>query len=137
MSAERNPVAPGETVCVEIGGKKIPHNSDRWSVRTNRHLSTDGRQWGWIEGAPGNVCWEDRREFDRNAASLACLEHNTWLEDVKPVQLKINEARDAWASAKTALDKAESELSLRQAAFKEADDTLASLIAPQGAASHG
>lgn len=71
---------------------KVPHNSVPWGVKTNRHTTTDGRSWGWIEGAPGNVCWTNGTAFDRDAASLVCRHHNEWLKEQTPIALRLIEA---------------------------------------------
>lgn len=79
---------------VIVGGTSIPHNAVKWDVRKNRHTTTEGRDWGWIEGAPGNVCWENGQRFDRHAAQEATRLHNQWLEDQKPIKIKIIEQQE-------------------------------------------
>lgn len=66
---------------VAIGGKKIPHNDAIWEVKKNRHTNTDGTEWGWIEGAPGNVCWSNNKSFNRQKAGEAVAIHNAWLKE--------------------------------------------------------
>lgn len=66
---------------VSIGGKKIPHNDAIWEVKKNRHTNTDGTEWGWIEGAPGNVCWSNNKAFNCQKAGEAVAIHNAWLKE--------------------------------------------------------
>ena len=73
--------------------KPIEHNSAVWEVRTNRHPNTDGSSWGWIDGAPGNVCWSNNEPFNRSRAGEVVAEHNAWLERQRPVDLRIVDAR--------------------------------------------
>lgn len=72
-----------ENAFVSIGGKKIPHNDAIWEVKKNRHTNTDGTEWGWIEGAPGNVCWSNNKAFNRQKAGEAVAIHNAWLKENK------------------------------------------------------
>lgn len=107
-----------ETINCE--GKEVPHNTVPWRVATNRHPNTDGTSWGWIEGAPGNVCWSNSgSSFNREKAGKAVAEHNRWLEEQKPIALRITEAN---SRANAASQKA-------KAARKEADDCEAALAA--------
>lgn len=58
------------------------HNEKKWAVRTNRHCTTNGYNWGWIEGAPGNVCWSDdpcNANLTRAKAYEVVEEHNAML----------------------------------------------------------
>lgn len=38
------------------------------SIHTNRHPSTDGTDWGWIDGCTVNICWANNHSFNRAAA---------------------------------------------------------------------
>lgn len=78
---------------IKCGGKDVPHNTQPWETRANRHSNTDGTRWGWIEGAPGNICWSNNSQFNEAAAGRVCKEHNDWLEQQKPIALRIVEAR--------------------------------------------
>jgi hypothetical protein len=53
----------------------------QWRIATNRHPNTDGTRWGWIEGAPGNICWSDERgsNLTRAQAGQMVLDHNNAL----------------------------------------------------------
>ena len=105
---------------INCGGKDVPHNTVTWRVATNRHTNTDGTSWGWIEGAPGNVCWSNSTgAFNREKAGVVVAEHNRWLEEQKPITLRIIEAN---RRANTASQRA-------KAARKEADDSEAALTA--------
>ncbi len=79
---------------VTAAGVTVPHNTKPWSVRTNRHPTTSGYSWGWVEGAPGNVCWSNDSAFNSAAASRLAVEHNQWLEDQKPLSIRLIEARE-------------------------------------------
>lgn len=108
---------------INCGGKEVPHNTVPWRVATNRHTNTNGTAWGWIEGAPGNVCWTNSNSaFDREKAGAVVAEHNRWLEEQKPITLRIVEATER---ANVARRKAE-------AARQEADKCDAALDAALG-----
>lgn len=79
---------------IKCGGKDVLHNTLVWETCRNRHTNTNGTDWGWIEGTPVSVCWSNDSAFDRKAAGLVCKEHNDWLEQQKPIALRIVEARD-------------------------------------------
>ena len=70
-----------EQSTINCGGKEVPHNTAPWRVATNRHTNTDGTSWGWIDGAPGNVCWSNERgsNMNREQAGRIVAEHNDWL----------------------------------------------------------
>lgn len=76
--------------------KQIEHNTVPWRIATNRHTNCDGTSWGWIEGAPGHVCWSNERgsgtDMNREQAGKLVQEHNAWLERQRPVELRLNEA---------------------------------------------
>ncbi len=108
---------------INCGGKEVPHNTVPWRVATNRYTNCDGTAWGWIEGAPGNVCWtNETKKFDREKARAVVAEHNRWLEEQKPITLRIVEATER---ANAARRKAE-------AARQEADKCDAALDAALG-----
>ncbi len=84
-----------EQATINCGGKEVPHNTMPWRVATNRHTNTDGTAWGWIEGTPSNVCWSNESsKFNREKAGIAVAEHNRWLEEQKPIELRIIEATE-------------------------------------------
>lgn len=68
-----------------VAGRSLRHNDRRWTVLTNRHTSTDGSYWGWIEGADGNECWSNNKPFNEAAACEAARAHNAWLEEQAPL----------------------------------------------------
>lgn len=90
--------APSVTVC----GVSVLHNTQPWRVASNRHRTLHGNDWGWIEGAPGNVCWSNDERFNRAAAGEMVTAHAKWLEDQKPLAIKLVEAREKYAKAKAA-----------------------------------
>ena len=99
-----------EQATMNCGGKQVPHNTASWRVATNRHTNTDGTAWGWIEGAPGNVCWSNESsKFNREKAGIAVAEHNRWLEEQKPIELRIIEATERADAARRKADAARQE----------------------------
>ena len=61
---------------VPIPGRKL-------SVHTNRHLSTDGTAWGWIEGCDKNICWANNHSFNHEQAAKFVKEYNQSLESMR------------------------------------------------------
>jgi len=47
----------------------------KMSIHTNRHSSTDGTDWGWIDGCTTNICWADNTSFNRVAAAKFIREY--------------------------------------------------------------
>lgn len=83
-----------------LNGKTFTHNSKKWGCCTNRHTTTSGNCWGWIEGAPGNVCWSnDSKSFDQYAAIDVCSFHNKWLEEQSPIEIRVMEQRKKLAAS--------------------------------------
>lgn len=123
--AERSPmdVIPQ----IEVEGRTIPHNAVTWCVATNRHPETSGRAWGWIEGAPGNECWSDNKRFDRVAAGEACRLHNKWLEDQKPLSIKLIEARERLEKSLTNFNHIEAAYQKAKAELEKCDTEIKSL----------
>ena len=74
---------------VEVAGRRVKHNGRVWDSKMNRHTTTSGRSWGWIEGADGNVCWENGQPFDQRASERMAFLHNEWLEMQKPIERRI------------------------------------------------
>ncbi len=106
-----------ELPSVTVAGVTIAHNACNWRVATNRHPTTGGRSWGWIEGAPGNVCWSNDERFDEKAAGEAVNLHNDWLEEQKPPLMKLIEAAERqkkiakrFEDAKAVFEKAKADL---------------------------
>src|SRR5690606_21985893 len=92
--------------CGEYGD--VPHNGKRWTVRTNRHPSCSGKLWGWIDGTGPNVCWSNDADstFRDTDAFRVCKEHNTWLEEQTPLDLRIIAQRQEVERLKDQLDNA-------------------------------
>lgn len=107
----------------------IQHNTKRWQKKTNRHTTTAGRSWGWIEGAPGNICWSD--DLGSNLTSTqACKlvnEHNLWLEEQKPIVLRIVEATERVTTARKSYEQAQQEANRRMDVLEGALHELAAL----------
>jgi len=106
-----------ELPSVTVAGVTIAHNACNWRVATNRHPTIGGRSWGWIEGAPGNVCWSNDERFDEKAAGEAVKLHNDWLEEQKPPLMKLIEAAERqkkiakrFEDAKAVFEKAKADL---------------------------
>ena len=66
-------------------GQEIEPIRDKLSIHTNRHPSTDGSSWGWIEGCSRNICWADNKAFNREKAAefVSRYNANPTLEPVK------------------------------------------------------
>lgn len=116
-----------EAPSVSVAGVTVLHNSLGWRVCTNRHSNTDGTSWGWIEGAPGNVCWSGNKKFNRAAAEEMVMAHAQWLEDQKPLSIKLVEARQRYAKAKATHDSAHKAYSSALESLKEAENVLTAL----------
>lgn len=59
---------------IPIPGKKL-------SIHTNRHTSTAGNSWGWIEGCTLNICWSnDNNKFNHKAAGEFVREYNNRMQ---------------------------------------------------------
>lgn len=95
-----------EKFTVTVDGVTVHHNTVPWRVCTNRHSNTDGTSWGWIEGAPGNVCWSNNGRFRQASAIRMASLHNEWLEEQKPLAIRLIEARDAKDKAFKTYDRA-------------------------------
>jgi hypothetical protein len=54
----------------------IPLPGRRLVVKTNRHTTTDGYLWGWIEGTTRNTVWGDDSKFNKDAAQKLAREYN-------------------------------------------------------------
>ena len=119
---------------VTVAGVTILHNARKWRVCTNSHSTSDGFRWGWIEGTPGNVCWENGRAFNESAAHEMVEQHNQWLEDQKPLSIKMIEARQRYAEAAKKHDAAHDAFKAASMALKDAEDELAALARAQGGA---
>lgn len=93
---------------IQVGGKTIEHNAVQWRVCTNRHPETSGREWGWIEGSPGDITWSNNHDtgFNRLAAEKAVQMHNQWLEEQKPLAIKLIEQREKVKRLSAEYDKA-------------------------------
>ncbi len=114
---------------IRCGSQDVQHNNVRWRVCTNRHTTTAGRAWGWIEGAPGDVCWSnDNESFNEAAAGRAAHEHNEWLEQQKSVTVKLIEAEDVRKSAQARYDKAIRECDEAGVSLAKAEETVRNLI---------
>ena len=105
----------------------IEHNRVPWLVKTNRHRNTDETRWGWIDGAPGNVCWSDNKEFNYEEASKVVAEHNEWLEKQTPIELRILEAKERLEHHKKRMEEASVKLRLWQEEVRSVEDEIAML----------
>lgn len=110
------------TDTIRCGSKDVFHNTVVWQMRTNRHTTCNGHSWGWIEGAPGNVCWSnDSRDFDFSKASSAITAHNQWLEQQTPIELRIVKLREK-------IDRQQQEVGVRRENLKAAETQLSILL---------
>ena len=115
---------------VKLGETKIAHNELVWRSCTNRHTTTYGNSWGWIENAPGNVCWSNdpKEKLSRQQAQALVSAHNKWLEDIQPVQLKIIKAKEVVKDLTQAfIEKEQSYLKAKEA-LEKAKELLALLV---------
>ncbi len=120
------------TESVTVAGRTVPHNEYQWGIKTNRHTTTGGYDWGWIDQAPGNVCWEDGERFDRAAASEMVGAHNRWLEEQKPLPIKIIQARRRLKEAEGTLTIATKSFEAAKEKHLQAQAALNDLLALSG-----
>jgi hypothetical protein len=110
-----------EIPSITVAGVTIEHNTQPWRVAKNRHSNIDGTDWGWIEGAPGHVCWSDNERFNREAAREAVKLHNDWLEDQKPTLVKLIEATERNRKIARRFNEAKAVYEKLQAELEESD----------------
>ena len=72
-SSEKQQIAIGRDCC---GKEIIPILGKKLEVRTNRHTTTDGYLWGWIEGTTANTVWGDDHKFNHAAAVTLVRDYN-------------------------------------------------------------
>lgn len=96
-----------ELPSMTVAGVTIRHNSAHWEVKKNRHPNTDGSSWGWIDGAPGNVCWSNSDTFNSSAAYEAVKRQRDWLEAQKSPEVRHIEAQERFAKAQAVYRNAE------------------------------
>lgn len=73
MSLEKQQIAIGRDCC---GKEIIPLLGKKLEVRTNRHTTTDGYLWGWIEGTTANTVWGNDHKFNHAAAVTLVRDYN-------------------------------------------------------------
>lgn len=54
----------------------VPLPGQRLSVKVNRHTTTSGELWGWIEGTDRNTVWGNDSRFNQAAAEELCNRYN-------------------------------------------------------------
>ena len=55
------------------------------SMHTNRHTTTSGNSWGWIDGCSLNICWSnDNSKFDHTKAAKLVIDYNSAIPDQPP-----------------------------------------------------
>ena len=118
---------------VTVAGVVAAHNEQRWRSATNRHTNTDGSSWGWIEGAPGRICWSDNERFNSVAAAAMVRAHNEWLENIQPLAIKVIKARREHAAARQEFEDLEAKATKAQERLFKARAALDSLLSEQGA----
>jgi len=116
---------------VTVAGKTVLHNEHPWRTATNRHTNANGSSWGWIDQAPGNVCWSDNEAFNSAAASAMVRAHNQWLEDQQPLSIKIIKAKREYETAKAELDSVRGKYEAASKRLSAAEELLNSLHATQ------
>lgn len=112
---------------VSLRGRFFLHTIKPWRVARNRHTNTNGTDWGWIEGAGGDDTWSDDKQFNRQAAELVTSLHNRWLEEQKPVSLKLIEANAWLRKAAHRLAEANHELGLAETEHRLASEAVDAL----------
>lgn len=112
---------------VTVAGVTVEHNSQPWRVATNRHPTLYGRSWGWIEGAPGHVCWSNDEKFNEAAAVSMVAAHAKWLEDQKPLSIKLVESSERYRKAEKQYQEAAKAYEAAKEKFRAAGDELAGL----------
>jgi hypothetical protein len=87
----------------------IKQNTTKWQHCTNRHPTTRGFSWGWIEGASHHETWSDDPDskFKSADASRVVTEHNAWLENIRPVELKLIDERNKESALTRQIDERE------------------------------
>lgn len=76
------PEGVAETTCSHSLGKDccgkeiIPLPGRKLEVRTNRHTTSEGCLWGWIEGTTLNTVWGNDHKFNHAAAVALAREYN-------------------------------------------------------------
>lgn len=115
---------------VKLGNTIIPHNEYVWRSCTNRHTTTSGNSWGWIENSPGNVCWSNDygSELSSKDAQALVNAHNKWLEDIQPFQIKMMKARKAVKDLTATFKTKEQEYLQAKEKLEKAEDTLKTLL---------
>lgn len=114
----------------------IKSNTSVWRKCTNRHPTTGGRDWGWIEGSGAGgfaeITWSDDSGSDLKGAEAAMLvsQHNQWLEDSRPVELKLIDARNRADAARLIVADRAKSLSEAQAALDKETDEITRLCSP-------
>ena len=117
----------------EYKGVTYLHTSGKWCTRTNRHTSTAGNSWGWIEGHPGNLCWSNDPgdKLSGSDAAKICEIHNQWVDDQVPVSIKLVRACENLARAERDRDSAEVRFLEAQETFHKAKAVVEQLEALQ------
>lgn len=82
----------------EYKGVTYPHTESPWQSRTNRHTTTRGYSWGWIDGPirAGGVdyTWDNdpgSRFTSTDAAEVVHI-HNEWLKEQEPPVFRLIKA---------------------------------------------
>ncbi len=103
-----------ELETIQCGSQVAVHNNRLWSVKENRHPETSGRAWGWIDGPAEHICWSNNSDaFNVGKAVEVCRIHNSWVENQKSIDLRLNERgtktralKSQWLKVRQAADAA-------------------------------
>lgn len=82
----------------EYKGVTYPHTESPWVSRTNRHTSTRGYSWGWIDGpirdGGRDYTWSNDpgESFTSSDAAEVVRIHNEWLEEQEPLVFRLIKA---------------------------------------------
>lgn len=116
----------------EYKGVTYLHTESQWHSRTNRHTTTAGHSWGWIDGpraSNGDYCWSDDpgSRFTSSDAADVIRFHNEWLKEQEPIAIRLVKAHRQLASIEDRYRDSEEKLRTVSEELDEARANVASL----------
>lgn len=106
----------------------IKQNTVKWEYCTNRHPTTAGNAWGWIEGTLLTWSNDGGSSFTSKQASELVIAHKKWLEDSRPVELKLIDARNQLAGLEISLARKRTEFLEAETAYNAKSEEISRLI---------
>lgn len=93
-------------------GKTFVHTTGQWRVACNRHTSTSGNSWGWIEGPNANVTWSNDygSGFTSEDAGEAVRIHNNWLNAQTPPLIRLAKLEHERSALAIVIERLETQL---------------------------